>query len=282
MWGTTGTALTFVPETVDSFVVAALRLAIGGVVLMVVLAFLGRFKFSNWPWKHIWIVSLALALFQYSFFTSVRLTGVAVGTVVTIGSSPIFTGLLESIFLRTRPTRQWFVATSLAVIGCALLFLNKDEVMIHPLGILFALCGGLMFATYSFGNKRIVAKIDTLEAVAIVFVISALLLLPFFFVFSKEGLFTPSGLIAIVYMGVFTTALAYILYSYGLKSIPSSSATTLALAEPFTAAILSVVVVGEMLSRTSWFGVFLLLAGIVILTVQPDVSLLRRSKTLSK
>ncbi|MBN3585837.1 EamA family transporter, partial [Algoriphagus aestuarii] len=95
-------------------------------------------------------VSLALALFQYSFFTSVRLTGVAVGTVVTIGSSPIFTGLLESIFLRTRPTRQWFVATSLAVIGCALLFLNKDEVMIHPLGILFALCGGLMFATYSF------------------------------------------------------------------------------------------------------------------------------------
>src|SRR5690606_35069995 len=119
LWGTTGPARTFVADTADAFVAAARRLAIGGVVLMMSLAFSGVFKFSNWPWKYIWIVSLALALFQYSFFTSVRLTGVAVGTVVTIGSSPIFTGLLESIFLRARPTRQWFVATSLAVIGCA-------------------------------------------------------------------------------------------------------------------------------------------------------------------
>lgn len=277
LWGTTGTAQTFIPETVDPFVVATLRLAIGGFVLMSILFLLRKIQFSAWPWKNILIVSVALALFQYAFFTSVRLTGVAVGTVVTIGSAPIFTGMLEWLILRTRPNWQWFIATSLAIVGCTLLFVNKDLVIIDGLGVMFALFGGFLFATYSFLNKRVVEKIDTIEAVAIVFTISALMLLPFYFNFSSEGLLTTSGLLAIIYIGLVTTALGYVLYSYGLKRIPSSSATTLALAEPFTAAILSVVIVGEYLNQSAWFGVFLLLAGIIILTVQPRFSF--RSRT---
>lgn len=282
LWGTTGTAQTFIPETVDPFVVATLRLAIGGFVLLTALVFLRRMNLASWPWKQIIVVSIALALFQYSFFTSVRLTGVAVGTVVTIGSAPIFTGLLEWLFLRSRPNWQWFLATSLAIVGCVLLFLNRDEVIIDQIGIMFALFGGFLFATYSLLNKRVVEKIDTIEAVAIVFTISALLLLPFYFNFNSEGILTTSGLLAIIYIGLFTTALGYILYSYGLKRIPSSSATTLALAEPFTAAILSVVIVGEYLNHAAWFGVFLLLIGIVILTVQPNVQWLRRTNSFLK
>jgi DME family drug/metabolite transporter len=270
LWGTTGTAQTFVPETVDPFVVSTLRLSISGLVLSAILFMMKRIQLRNLPWKHIVIAAIAIALFQYSFFTSVRLTGVAVGTVVTIGSAPIFTGILEWIVLRSRPSRQWFIATMMAIIGCGLLFFNKELVIINNLGVTIALCGGFLFATYSFLNKPIVEKVDAIEGVAIVFVISALLFLPFSFSFSREGLFTTSGILAVLYIALITTALAYVLYSVGLKYIPSSSATTLALAEPFTAAILSVVIVGEVLNFSAWFGVFLLLAGILILTIQPN------------
>ena len=44
------------------------------------------------------------------------------------------------------------------------------------------------------------------------------------------------------------------LYARGLNKIPSSSALTLSLAEPTTAAILGVFIVGENLSTMSWIG----------------------------
>lgn len=49
--------------------------------------------------------------------------------------------------------------------------------------------------------------------------------------------------------------------------INSSTAVTLSLAEPLTAAILGVFLVGEQLSGVSWLGVVMLLGGIVALTV---------------
>lgn len=111
-------------------------------------------------------------------------------------------------------------------------------------------------------------KGDAIQAVAIVFTISACLLLPFVFRFSSEGLGSVPGMMAIIYIGLITTAISYVLFSIGLKSIPSSSATTLSLAEPFTATILSVIVVGEILNMTAWIGVMLMLSGIIVLTIR--------------
>lgn len=270
LWGTTGTAQTFIPETVDSFVVATMRLSIGGVVLLLLLLGLGQIHPSRWPLLTIVFVALALALFQVCFFSSVRLTGVAVGTVVSIGSAPIFSGLLEWVFLRRPPNRQWRIATALAIVGTGLLFLNKELVVIDPLGILFAFGAGFLFASYTFLNKEVLERVDTIEAIAVVFTLSALMLWPFFFQFRSEGLWTKPGIIAVLYIGLVTTALGYILFVQGLKYIPSSSATTLSLAEPFTATLLGVVVVGEYLNASAWLGVGLLMLGIVLVTLRPE------------
>lgn len=269
LWGTTGTAQTFIPETVDPFIVATMRLAIGGFVLVIGLLVLGKLKVSTWPWKNIVIVAFVLALFQFFFFSSVRMTGVAVGTVVSIGSAPVFSGLMEWVFLRQVPNRQWMMATVMAIIGSVLLFFNKDLVIIDTVGVTFAIIAGFLFASYTFLNKGVLEKVQPIEAVAVVFTISAFILLPFYFNFSSEGLLTTTGLTAIIYIGLITTALGYVLFSTGLKHIPSSAATTLSLAEPFTAAILSVVVVGEYLNKSAWTGVFLLMTGIIVLTIRP-------------
>lgn len=268
LWGTTGTAQTFIPETVDPFIVATMRLAIGGFVLLIGLLLLGRLNVSAWPWRNIMMVAVILALFQIFFFSSVRMTGVAVGTVVSIGSAPVFSGLMEWIFLRQSPNRQWMIATTMAIIGSMLLFLNKNLVIIHPVGVVLAIVAGLLFASYTFVNKGVLKQVEPIEAVAVVFTISAFILLPFYFNFSSEGLLTPIGLSAIVYIGLVTTALGYVLFSTGLKYIPSSAATTLSLAEPFTAAILSVVIVGEYLNASAWTGVILLMTGIIVLTLR--------------
>lgn len=267
LWGTTGTAQTFMPQTIHPLAVGASRLAIGGFSLLVILLIMRKIDFRNWPWRSTLYAAISMAIFQYLFFSSVRLTGVAIGTVVTIGSAPVFSGIIEWLLAKRRPTRVWIMATALAIIGCALLFLNKDGIVVNPVGIAMSLGAGLLFAFYTLVNKDVLDKVDPVPAVAVIFSMSAIMLMPFLFLFETEGLMTGRGISVVLYLGIVTTSVAYILFSAGLKRIPSSSAVTLSLAEPLTAAILSVIVVGERLTGTSWMGIAMLLGGILVLTL---------------
>lgn len=267
LWGTTGTAQTFMPQTIHPLAVGASRLAIGGFSLLVILLIMRKIDFRNWPWRSTLYAAISMAIFQYLFFSSVRLTGVAIGTVVTIGSAPVFSGIIEWLLVKRRPTRVWIMATALAIIGCALLFLNKDGIVVNPVGIAMSLGAGLLFAFYTLVNKDVLDKVDPVPAVAVIFSMSAIMLMPFLFLFETEGLMTGRGISVVLYLGIVTTSVAYILFSAGLKRIPSSSAVTLSLAEPLTAAILSVIVVGERLTGTSWMGIAMLLGGILVLTL---------------
>lgn len=148
-----------------------------------------------------------------------------------------------------------------------MLFLNKELLIINTVGIIVGLGAGFLFASYTFMSKKILENAGAIQMVAVVFSISAIILSPLYFSFEKEGLFTTQGIIAILYIGIFTASIAYVLYSIGLKKISVSSATTLSLAEPLTAALLGVFVVGEHLNMTAWIGISFLMGGILIITL---------------
>jgi drug/metabolite transporter, DME family len=267
LWGTTGTAQTFMPQTIHPLAVGASRLAVGGFSLLTVLLIMRKIDFRNWPWRPTIYAAISMAVFQYLFFSSVRLTGIAIGTVVTIGSAPVFSGFIEWFLLKRRPNGVWMIATLLAIVGCALLFINKDGIVVNPIGVTMSLGAGILFAFYALVNKDVLEKTEAIPAVAVIFSVSALMLLPFLLRFETEGLLTGSGVAVVIYLGIATTSIAYILFSTGLKRIPSSSAVTLSLAEPLTAALLSVLIVRERLDLTSWIGIVMLLGGILVLTM---------------
>lgn len=266
LWGTTGTAQTFLPDSAHPFIISAGRSATGGLFLLIIMVFLKKIKFRSWPWKQTLYAAICISLFQLLFFSSVRLTGVAIASVVAIGSAPVFSGLIEWLFLKMRPTRVWGISTGLAIIGCMFLFVTKGEVSINPIGVLYSLVAGLIFALYTMTSKSLLQKEDAIPVVAMTFSLSALLLTPFFFIFDVSWLKDAGNIGIIFYLGIATTSVAYVLYGWGLRKIPASSALTLSLAEPTTAALLGVVVVGEILSATSWVGIGLLLGSIAILT----------------
>ncbi|MDX1806270.1 MAG: EamA family transporter [Paenisporosarcina sp.] len=266
LWGTTGTAQTYLPQSAQPLTIGASRLAIGGFSLLIIMILMKKINFRTWPWKTTIVAALCMALFQPLFFTSVRVTGIAIGTVVAIGSAPIFSGLIEWFYLKLRPSRAWIMATALSVIGCSLLFLNKDALTVNPLGVTLSLIAGFVFAIYTIVSKELLAKVEAIPAVAMTFSISAIMLMPFLFIFDSSWVTEPKNILTILYLGFMTTSVAYILYLKGLQKVPSSSAVTLSLGEPLTAAILSVFIVGEVLSAVSWVGVLLLLGGIIVLT----------------
>src|SRR5690606_2945764 len=175
--------------------------------------------------------------------------------------------MIEWLFLKRRPDRIWAIATAMAIVGSILLFANKGSADVNSLGVAMALGAGLAFALYAIASKRVLETMEAVPAVALIFSVAAVMLMPSVFFFDVSFILNPADAGIILYLGFATTSLAYILFSRGLKRIPSSSAVTLSLAEPLTAAVLGVLIVGETLSGLSWTGIVLLLGGILVLTL---------------
>lgn len=271
LWGTTGTTQTFISEEASPVLIGAIRIAIGGPALLLFAYFQGKVSHHGWKVMPVIVASLGVASFQPLFFSAVKETGVAVGTVVAIGSAPILTGLLEWAIKKRFPERNWWFATLLAVTGCLLLVLNDVQINVTVLGILMALGAGFSFAVYTLVTKSLLEKHEPEAVMGAVFTLSAIYLLPVFFIFPIHSLLTPYGISIVLYLGLFTTGFAYLCFARGLTGVSASTAITLSLAEPLTATLLGVIVVGEILTLVSWAGVLLLFIGLGLLSFSPKV-----------
>lgn len=272
LWGTTGTSLALAPETAHPIAIGATRLAVGGLFLLVIVLIIGKFNFQRWPIKTTILASLCMALYQPFFFSAVSITGVAIGTVVAIGSAPIFSGLTEWVYVKVRPSKIWWFSTCLSIVGCLMLFVNKESVSVDPVGIGLALGAGFAFASYTLISRSLVENHSSLSVVAVVFTLSAIFLSPFLFIFDMSWIMSFQGVGVSLQLGIVATGLAYFLFSRGLIHVSSSTAVTLSLAEPLTATLLGVFIVGEHLTLIAWFGILLLLLGIGLLLWSPNQS----------
>lgn len=143
--------------------------------------------------------------------------------------------------------------------------MNQESVYINPVGIVLALGAGISFASYTLVSRELVEAYSPLSVVAVVFTLSALLLSPLLFVFDMSWITSVRGAGISLHLGIVATGIAYFLFAKGLSRVSSSTAVTLSLAEPLTAALLGVFVVGERLNAFSWLGISLLLLGIGLL-----------------
>lgn len=269
LWGTTGTAQAFAPPGAQPVGVGAIRLAIGGLALLALAVWRGRLC-SQTPWP-VWITLLAafcMAAYQLCFFAAVAATGVAVGTVVAIGSAPVLTGALGWLVNREAPGWRWGFATALAIMGCALLVLPGGQLTIQARGISLALGAGVCYTLYALLAKRLLAGHAPEAVMAVIFCLGALLLAPAFFLVDMSWLGQARGLAVALHLGLVATALSYTLFARGLKVVPTATALTLSLAEPLTAGLLGVFLLGESLALPAWIGVGLLFGGLALLSLQ--------------
>jgi len=268
LWGTTGTTQALAPEGATPLAIGAMRLLVGGLCLLAVAIYKKAFEPGGyWPKHLVATAAISMAAYQPLFFGGVAKTGVAVGTVVGIGSAPIMAGLLVFIFRGERPGLKWLVSTLLAITGCYLLFTVKENVTVNYTGVLMALGAGLAYASYVVFSKSLLEKNRSEAVIAVVFCISALLLFPLLIVQPLDWLLAWRGLAVVLHLGLVATAIAYLLFARGLSLVPAATAVTLTLAEPLTAATLGVTVLGERLTAPAFAGIGLLFAGILLLSV---------------
>jgi drug/metabolite transporter, DME family len=269
LWGTgglTGSLLSRVAG-LSPMSVAACRLTVGGLLIVVFLTVTGR----RWPagraaWTRIAVIGVLAALYQSCYFTAVALTSVALATLVTIGTAPVIVLGVYRI-TRRRAGRLAPVAACLALTGLGLLvglpsgFSENAVLASAGMAVLAAAC----FAAVTLTSARPVAGLDDLTMTGFSFALGGLILMPL--AAALGGLsfrLRPEAIGLLIALGTGPTAVAYTLYFRGLRTAAASTATLLALVEPLTGAVLAAFILGQRLSATGIAGAVTLVAAVLV------------------
>ncbi len=264
LFGTVGTAQALGPD-VPSSSLAAARMLLTAVVFGAVAVALGKGGAVLRAGRHpsVWFAGLGQGAFNLFFLAAMVENGVAVGTLVAIGATPVVTGLIAR-----HVTGLWVVATAIAVGGLALLVTGQQDgpVQASPLGVGLALGAATSYATYIVaGNAAEARGLETQSFLAAAFSVSALVTAPWLVLGDTGWVATPGGAGLLGYLVLVPTILAYSLFNRGLRGVRSSTASTLALVEPVVAASLAFLLLGERLGAQGLLGAALILLGLVVI-----------------
>lgn len=267
-WGMTGTIQALAPEKATSLTIGSARVFGAGSLLLIWILFRRRgiLRGKKWDLTGILLAASGLTAYQFAFFSAVKLTGVAIGTMVAIGSAPVLAGILGRVFFKECLSSRWFISTLLAITGCFLLVTagNSNFSSASVTGTMLAFGAALSYALEGAGLRLIGAR-DPIETVSLISVVSAAMALPWLITGDISWIFSLRGMICIFFLSVLTTILPFSLFAKGIGKITLGKAYTLSLSEPMTAWMLSALLLGEKLSLIGSVGVFILFSGIIIL-----------------
>jgi DME family drug/metabolite transporter len=276
-FGTTGTALVFAPDDASPASVGAIRIVIGGAILAALL--LGgrggrevppRIEGTRAATVALVVVgAVAIAAYQPLFFLGTSASGVAVGTIVALGSAPVLTGALEWLVRRRFPGTVWLVATAIASVGVILLSgSGSGPARADTIGLLGSLGAGASYAVYALVAKALIDRGERPSwTMGVLFGVAAIVTAPVLVGSDLSWLSDATGVAVALWLGVVTTAVAYRLFGSGLERLSASTAATLTLAEPATATLLGVLLLGESLTGAAVLGVSALVVAIVVLVI---------------
>lgn len=269
LWGTTGTAQTFMDGAVSPFWVGTLRVAIAAVFFLTYVTLAVGWQqawhtLRGMDMRLVLLAGTAMAGYNLFFFAGVGSVGVAVGTALVLGSSPLWAGLLQAVAGQW-PTRAWWLGTLIAITGGVLLVLGRGGPLhSDATGIGFCLAAGFSYAAYTVLNKQLVMRWHPATVTLAVFVLASAIAIPAAWMLVGPLQLPARGWLVALFLGVVATGVAYLLYSEGLRHVSAASAVSLALMEAATAFVLALAIVGERPQWAAYLGFAILLAGLML------------------
>jgi DME family drug/metabolite transporter len=272
LFGTTGTALAKGPPGIDALSAGSLRLLIGGAGLCLVGLQALTADLRSAQHKRlgtVFIGCLTVASYQLGFFWATQETGVALSTVVTIGVSPIASRFIGAVRGRPSPDVWWLVSALGLILGLLLLVFGSASgagaVQFDVVGVFSAILAGASYAAYTeVGSELMIGGWRPTSAMAAMFFGAGLITSPILLVRDVSWFATGSGMATILYLSLVTLTISYLWFGWGLNRLPPTTVVMLTMFEPVVAAVLAFAVLQESLTGVSWFGLSVVLIGLLV------------------
>jgi drug/metabolite transporter (DMT)-like permease len=284
IWGTSFLWIKIAVSEVTPFVLVGLRTLLGALGLLAVI-FISRTMRLRWaeirPWLGIFAViglfNVALPFVLISWSEQFISSGIAS---ILNSTTPLFTIILAPLFLSDdRFTRAKFTGLVVGFAGVLVLFLQ--ELAVGWNANLLAL-GVMLLATFSYAGASVYAR---RKAQALPAAVQAFLQLSFATLFVwgytipvQRSIHLPHLSItwlALVWLGLLGSCVAYILYFQLLQSIGPTRTTMVTYTMPLVGVLLGALFLHEQLSWQVVVGGLLILSGIAVVNSR-GIPLLRR------
>ncbi|MFI0943090.1 DMT family transporter [Streptomyces sp. NPDC021020] len=244
--------------------------AAGGFVLLLGVRLVRRPARGGTAVGRVLATGVGLTVFQAGYFCAVQSTGLAVATVVTLGSGPVLIALAARPALGERLGRGGALAVAGALGGLAVLVLGGGGASVRPAGVALAVLSAAGYAAITvltrWWGRRGEAG-DPFDTSMWAFGLCAVLMLPAAW---AEGPLPHAAhlgrtLLLLGYLASVPTALAYGLYFAGAAVLRAATVSVIALIEPLSATVLAVTLFGERLTGTTVLGGLCLLGAVAAL-----------------
>jgi drug/metabolite transporter (DMT)-like permease len=229
----------------------------------------GRFTRRD-VWTFLYLGFFGVSVNQFCFTLGLHYTSVSHSAII-VGMGPIYTLILAVLLRLERATWHKAVGMAIAFTGIAVLA-SEGGLSAHSpslLGDAITMTGSVGFAIYAVLGKRVAGGYDALTMTAYNHFAGALVLLPL--AVRQAWLLGAAGnwravpwqaWTAILYMGLFGSAVAYVLYYWLLRYLEASQLSAFTYLLPVLASILGILTLGEQGSWRQILGGALALGGV--------------------
>jgi drug/metabolite transporter (DMT)-like permease len=186
-----------------------------------------------------------------------------------INVAPIIAAVLATIFLGERFPFVGWLGTAVSFGGIGLIALGEGKGLQVNIGALPILGAALCAASATIVQKPLFKRHAPLTVSASNMVIGAICLAPGLpSAFGQGATASPSGLVAVVYLGLVPGFIAYATWTMVLSRLPASRAINFMFAVPPTATVMGYLLLGEAPTRLGILGGLLALAGVLLVNVK--------------
>lgn len=274
LWGTSGIFVNFMsPYGFTSTQMTLIRsitafLCIGGYIL-----FADRSLFKASFKEILLFAGSGIGFFGTAtcYFYSMQLTSIATA-VVLMYTAPVLVMIYSVTFLGEKLTKTKVLCVVLMLLGCGLVSGVIGGLKFHLFGIIIGFLAGISYSAYNIftkiqmrnGSRPLTANFYCfLVALIASMFVSNPCEMP-----SCIAINPPLTISLAIGMGIITCILPYVFYTLALKKIPAGTASSLAIIEPMSATVFSILFFNENLTLASFLGIILILGSVLVLSRQ--------------
>ena len=267
LWGSSFIAMKIAMREISPLLVVFGRMAVASVVFGLLWRRLGGFAAGKGDWP--WIAFMAFCEpCLYFIFESQALTYTQASQAGMITALlPVMTAVAAALFLKEKLEGRTMAGLLLAVAGVAVMSVTGEASPAAPRPILgnilefIAMCCAV---GYIITCKRLAVRHKPLYLTAAQCFIGLLFFSPALVLAPWPERLTPGPALAVVFLGLAVTVVAYGLYNFGVSRAPAAKAAAFINLIPVVTCLLSRFFLDETMTPGQWLGGGTVLAGVAL------------------